>query len=204
MHTEGVNEARQRGILRVYLGASPGVGKTFAMLDEGQRRAARGTDVVIGYVETHGRVHTEEQIGDLEVVPRRSIEHKGTVHEEMDLDAVLVRRPEVVLVDELNRVPARTQSAFFEAMAEGAVTADGVRHLLPQPFLLIATQNPYEAAGTLSQGCDAHSGAGTPRLAFWPLTLSHHEFCGGAARKCFVLIGDFDRHDVARGVDGEQ
>ncbi len=102
MHTEGVqNEARQRGILRVYLGASPGVGKTFAMLDEGQRRAARGTDVVIGYVETHGRVHTEEQIADLEVVPRRSIEHKGTVHEEMDLDAVLVRHPEVVLVDEL-------------------------------------------------------------------------------------------------------
>ncbi len=102
MHTEGVqNEARQRGILRVYLGASPGVGKTFAMLDEGRRRAARGTDVVVGYVETHGRVHTEEQIGDLEVVPRRLIEHKGTVHEEMDLDAVLVRHPEVVLVDEL-------------------------------------------------------------------------------------------------------
>ncbi|HEY5336492.1 MAG TPA: AAA family ATPase, partial [Mycobacteriales bacterium] len=56
----------------------------------------------------------------------------------------------VVLVDELNRVPARTQSAFFEAMAEGAVTADGVRHPLPQPFLLIATQNPYEAAGTFA------------------------------------------------------
>lgn len=57
---------------------------------------------------------------------------------------------QVVLVDELNRVPARTQSAFFEAMAEGSVTADGVRHLLPQPFLLIATQNPYEAAGTFA------------------------------------------------------
>ena len=102
MHTELVqNEGKQRGILRVYLGASPGVGKTYAMLDEGRRRASRGTDVVIGYVETHGRVRTAEQVGDLEVIPRRSIEHKGTVHEEMDLDAVLVRRPEVVLVDEL-------------------------------------------------------------------------------------------------------
>jgi len=102
VHTEGVqHEARQRGILRVYLGASPGVGKTFAMLDEGQRRAARGTDVVIGYVETHGRVHTEEQVGDLEVIPRRTIDYLGTAHQEMDLDAVLVRKPEVVLVDEL-------------------------------------------------------------------------------------------------------
>ncbi len=102
MQTEIVEvEVRRRGALRVYLGASPGVGKTFAMLDEGQRRAARGTDVVIGLVETHGRVHTAAQIADLEVVPRRSIEHRDTVHTEMDLPALLARGPEVVLVDEL-------------------------------------------------------------------------------------------------------
>ncbi|MCW2800905.1 MAG: histidine kinase [Aeromicrobium sp.] len=71
------------------------------MLDEGQRRASRGTDVVIGFVETHGRVHTAEQIADLEVVPRRRIEYRGTSHEELDLPGILVRRPEVVLVDEL-------------------------------------------------------------------------------------------------------
>ncbi|MGH9228382.1 MAG: ATP-binding protein [Acidimicrobiales bacterium] len=90
-----------RGTLRVYLGAAPGVGKTFAMLNEGRRRKARGTDVVVGYVEAHGRAHTAEQIGDLEVVPRRVIEYRGTALEEMDLDAVLARRPEQALVDEL-------------------------------------------------------------------------------------------------------
>jgi len=77
------------------------VGKTFAMLDEGRRRCERGTDVVVGFVETHGRTHTEEALHGLEVVPRRSMEHRGTTHLEMDLDAILARRPEVVLVDEL-------------------------------------------------------------------------------------------------------
>ncbi len=90
-----------RGTLRVYLGAAPGVGKTFAMLNEGRRRHDRGTDVVVGYVETHGRPRTAEQIGGLEVVPRSSVEYRGATFEEMDLDAVLARRPEVALVDEL-------------------------------------------------------------------------------------------------------
>jgi two-component system sensor histidine kinase KdpD len=90
-----------RGTLRIYLGAAPGVGKTFAMLGEGRRRAGRGTDVVVGFVETHGRQLTADQIADLEVVPRRCIEYKGATFEEMDVDAVLTRRPEVVLVDEL-------------------------------------------------------------------------------------------------------
>jgi two-component system sensor histidine kinase KdpD len=89
-----------RGSLRIYLGASPGVGKTYAMLDEGRRRAERGADVVIGVVETHGRVKTASQIGDLEVVPRRTFEHRGAVLTDMDLDAVLRRRPSIVLVDE--------------------------------------------------------------------------------------------------------
>jgi two-component system sensor histidine kinase KdpD len=90
-----------RGTLRVYLGAAPGVGKTFAMLDEGARRRARGTDVVVAFVETHGRAHTAEKIGALEVVPRRRFPYRGVELEEMDLDAVLRRRPELALVDEL-------------------------------------------------------------------------------------------------------
>jgi two-component system sensor histidine kinase KdpD len=90
-----------RGILRVYLGAAPGVGKTFAMLNEGRRRHERGTDVVVGFVETHGREHTAEQIGDLEAVPRRVIEHRGASFTEMDVDAVLQRQPAWALVDEL-------------------------------------------------------------------------------------------------------
>ncbi|MCF6378332.1 DUF4118 domain-containing protein [Nocardioides KLBMP 9356] len=90
-----------RGRLRVYLGAAPGVGKTYAMLDEGHRRLDRGTDVVVGYVETHGRPRTEKALEGLEVVPRRSVEHRGTTIEEMDLDAILDRAPAVVLVDEL-------------------------------------------------------------------------------------------------------
>ncbi len=86
--------------MRIYLGAAPGVGKTFAMLNEGQRRRERGADVVVGFVETHGRRRTAEQIGDLEVVPRRVLEHRGSSIAEMDVDAVLHRRPDVVLVDE--------------------------------------------------------------------------------------------------------
>jgi two-component system sensor histidine kinase KdpD len=80
---------------------APGVGKTFAMLDEGRRRASRGTDVVVGYVETHGRRHTAEQLEGLEMVPRTTLEYRGAGFEEMDLDAVLARRPQVALVDEL-------------------------------------------------------------------------------------------------------
>ena len=90
-----------RGDLRVYLGAAPGVGKTFAMLNEGRRRHDRGTDVVVGFVETHGRVRTIDQLGDLEVVPRRRAQYRGADFEEMDVEALLARRPQVALVDEL-------------------------------------------------------------------------------------------------------
>ena len=88
-----------RGHLRIYLGAAPGVGKTFAMLDEGYRRHQRGTDVVVGFVETHGRPKTAAQLRDLEIVPRRVLTHRGATFEEMDVDAVIARRPQVVLVD---------------------------------------------------------------------------------------------------------
>lgn len=93
--------APKRGNLRIYLGAAPGVGKTFAMLNEGRRRSERGTDVVVAIVETHGRTATADQLVDLEVVPRRRIEYRDTVLEELDVDAVIARAPEVALVDEL-------------------------------------------------------------------------------------------------------
>jgi two-component system sensor histidine kinase KdpD len=90
-----------RGKLRIYLGAAPGVGKTYAMLEEGRRRAERGTDVIVGLAETHGRRHTAELLDGMEIVPRRQISYRGTTFTEMDLDAVLARRPAVALVDEL-------------------------------------------------------------------------------------------------------
>lgn len=98
--TEAMTTGR-RGRLTVYFGAAPGVGKTYAMLDEAHRRRARGTDVVIGLVETHGRSATVAKIGDLEMIPRRLVEHRGTTLTELDVEAVLDRAPEVALVDEL-------------------------------------------------------------------------------------------------------
>ncbi len=90
-----------RGRLRVYVGMAAGVGKTYAMLNEGNRRKARGTDVVIGYVETHKRALTAQQVGDLEIIPRKKITYRGVTLEEMDVDAILARHPQVALVDEL-------------------------------------------------------------------------------------------------------
>ena len=98
--TEDMTTGR-RGRLTVYLGAAPGVGKTYAMLDEAFRRRARGTDVVIGLVETHGRAATVAKIGDLELLPRQAVEHRGATLTELDVGAVLERAPAVVLVDEL-------------------------------------------------------------------------------------------------------
>ena len=89
-----------RGQLRIYLGSAAGVGKSFAMLGEGHRRVERGTDVVVAFVETHGRPHTAAQVEGLEVIPRRRLSYRGASFDEMDIDAVLARRPEVALVDE--------------------------------------------------------------------------------------------------------
>src|SRR5215469_4790522 len=93
--------ATAEGKLRVYLGAAPGSGKTFAMLREGHERRARGEDVVVAFVETHGRKLTKEAIGNLEVVPRLHVDYQGHELQEMDLDAVIARHPQVALVDEL-------------------------------------------------------------------------------------------------------
>ncbi|AGA29679.1 sensor protein KdpD [Singulisphaera acidiphila] len=92
---------QERGRLKVYLGSAAGVGKTYSMLREGQRLKKQGVDVAIGIVETHGRVETAEQLGDLEIIPPVVIEYRGVTLREMDLDGILARRPTVCLVDEL-------------------------------------------------------------------------------------------------------
>jgi two-component system sensor histidine kinase KdpD len=97
---EAASEHKE-GIFKIFLGYAPGVGKTYSMLSEGIRRYSRGEDVVVGLVETHGRKGVAELVAKLEVVPRKEIEYKGTVFTEMDVDAILARKPAVVLVDEL-------------------------------------------------------------------------------------------------------
>jgi two-component system sensor histidine kinase KdpD len=105
-----------RGRLRIYLGMAPGVGKTYRMLEEGHRRLARGTDLVVGFVEAHGRPRTEELLDGLEIVPRRRIEYRGVVVEEMDTDAVIARNPTVALIDELahTNVPGSAREKRWE------------------------------------------------------------------------------------------
>src|SRR5271154_2572270 len=134
--TDGVVEAA--GHFRVYLGAAAGVGKTYAMLNEGRRRRDRGTDVVIGFVESHGRERTEAMIGDLEVVPRQKVDYRGSVLEEMDLDAVLQRHPKVALVDELahTNVPGSGRNEkrwqdVMEVLSAGidVITTVNIQHL---------------------------------------------------------------------------
>ncbi len=124
---------QQRGRLKVYLGFAPGVGKTYEMLQEGHRLKRQGVDVVIGIVETHGRAETAEQIADLEQVPRRRVEYRGVVLEEMDLDAVLKRRPTVTLVDEL----AHTNAPG----GKNAKRYQDVEELLRNGISVIATLN---------------------------------------------------------------
>jgi len=91
----------ERGRLRIYMGMAPGVGKTYKMLEEAHRRHDRGTDVVVGFVETYGRRHTAAQLDGLEIVPRLRVEYRGVAVEEMDADAIIARHPAVALVDEL-------------------------------------------------------------------------------------------------------
>lgn len=119
-HQDG-DEAPQpcRGRLRVYLGAAPGVGKTYAMLGEGKRLLAEGHDVVIGLLETHGRVETAARAEGLEVVPRQQLDYHGVQLSEMDTDTILRRRPEIVLIDELahTNAPGSTRRKRYEDIA---------------------------------------------------------------------------------------
>ncbi|MEU3354373.1 ATP-binding protein [Streptomyces sp. NPDC037389] len=125
------------GRLKVFLGAAPGVGKTYRMLDEGWRRALRGTDVVVAYAECHHRPHTEEMLEGLEVLPRLHRDHRGMEFTELDLAAVLVRRPAVVLIDELahTNVPGTGNTKRWqdveELLAAGidVMTTVNIQHL---------------------------------------------------------------------------
>lgn len=109
-----------RGRLKVFLGAAPGVGKTWAMLTQGRRRRAEGIDVLVGVVETHGRAETESQIGDLPLLPRHAMPYRGQVLEEFDIDAALARRPGLLLVDELahTNAPGSRHHKRWEDVAE--------------------------------------------------------------------------------------
>jgi two-component system sensor histidine kinase KdpD len=128
---------QQRGRLKIYLGFAAGVGKTYEMLEEGQRLKRQGVDVVIGIIETHGRAETAALIGDLEQVPRRRIEYRGVVLEEMDLDALLARRPTVALVDELahTNAPGSRHSKRYQDVEEllragiNVITTLNIQHL---------------------------------------------------------------------------
>ena len=118
---EAVSPApKSRGIFKLFLGYAPGVGKTFSMLSEAIRRKSRGEDVVIGVVETHGRKSIAELAQQVEAVPRKKIEYKGTLFEEMDVDAILARGPAVVLVDELahTNIPGSKHRKRYEDVQE--------------------------------------------------------------------------------------
>jgi two-component system sensor histidine kinase KdpD len=160
------DEASARGRLRVYLGMAPGVGKTYRMLEEGHRRVNRGTDLVVGFVETHGRSVVATLLDGLEVVPRRRIDYRGVVVEEMDTESVVARRPTVALVDELahTNVPGSAREKrwqdvevirdagihvvstmnvqHLESIADAVATITGapVRERLPDDVLLAADE----------------------------------------------------------------
>ncbi|MEW6213087.1 MAG: histidine kinase, partial [Acidobacteriota bacterium] len=130
-------EQSRRARLRLYLGAAPGVGKTYQMLEEAHLLKRQGVDIVIGFIEPHGRADTESLIGDLEQVPRRRLDYRGVTLEEMDTDAIINRRPAVVLVDELahTNVPGSKNHKRFEDVLDildagiSVVTAVNVQHI---------------------------------------------------------------------------
>ncbi|MGW1811913.1 universal stress protein, partial [Streptomyces sp. NPDC002078] len=126
-----------RGKLRIYLGAAPGVGKTYAMLSEAHRRIERGTDCVVGFVEHHNRPRTEVMLHGLELIERREIEYRGSAFTEMDVDAILARRPAVALVDELahTNIPGSRNAKRWQDVEEllragiDVVTTVNIQHL---------------------------------------------------------------------------
>ena len=127
----------ERARLRVYIGAAPGVGKTYEMLRDAHALRARGLEVVIGLVETYGRTDTDAQVGDLEVIPRRRTEYRGVTLEEMDVEAILARRPQLCVVDELahTNVPGSRHEKRYEDVLElldagiHVMTAVNIQHL---------------------------------------------------------------------------
>jgi two-component system sensor histidine kinase KdpD len=130
-------QTEQRARLRIYIGAAPGVGKTYAMIEDAHTLRREGIDVVVGFVEAHGRADTEARIGDLEVVPRRRIDYRGVVLEEMDVDAILARKPTLSVVDELahtNVAGSRHEKRYQDVLdlldaGIGVMTAVNIQHL---------------------------------------------------------------------------
>jgi two-component system sensor histidine kinase KdpD len=128
---------KNRARLRIYIGAAPGVGKTYEMLQEAHALRARGLDVVIGYVETYGRRDTEAQLKDLETIPRRKVEHRGVTLDEMDVDAIIKRHPQICIVDELahTNVPGSRHDKRYEDVLDlldagiHVMTAVNIQHL---------------------------------------------------------------------------
>ncbi len=128
---------KERARLRIYIGAAPGVGKTYAMLREAIALRERGMDVVVGLVETYGRADTDAQLQDLEVIPRASVDYRGARMQEMDVDAILARKPQMVVIDELahTNVPGSRHEKRYEDVLEilGAgihvMTAVNIQHL---------------------------------------------------------------------------
>src|ERR1022692_523785 len=126
-----------KGRLKIYIGAAAGVGKTYKMLEEGHQLREKGIDVVVGLVETHRRAETAEKIGDLEIIPRRTIEYRGTTLSEMDLDAIVARKPDLAIVDELPHTNApgskheKRYQDIEELIANGisVITAINIQHI---------------------------------------------------------------------------
>lgn len=130
-------QGEQHARLRIYIGAAPGVGKTYSMIEDAHALRREGVDVVIGFVETHGRADTEALIRDLEVIPRRKVEYRGVTLEEMDVDLILRRRPTICVVDELahTNAPGSRHDKRYQDVQElvdagiGVMTAVNIQHL---------------------------------------------------------------------------
>lgn len=130
-------QTEHRARLRIYIGAAPGVGKTYSMVEDAHAYRREGVDVVIGFVETHGRADTEARVRDLEAVPRRKIDYRGVVLEEMDVDAILARKPALCIVDELahtNVAGSRHEKRYQDVLelldaGIGVMTAVNIQHL---------------------------------------------------------------------------
>lgn len=132
-----ISSKQQKGHLKIFIGYAPGVGKTFAMLNEGNRRLKRGQDIVIGYMEAHDRKETNEQIGNLQAIERKKILYNGILMVEMDTDAVITRRPQIALIDELahTNVPGSKNKKRYEDVEEilnagiNVITTLNIQHL---------------------------------------------------------------------------
>ncbi|HEV8395607.1 MAG TPA: universal stress protein [Vicinamibacterales bacterium] len=130
-------QTQQRPRLRIYIGAAPGVGKTYSMIEDAHALRRGGVDVVVGFVETHGRDETEAKLTDLESVPRRKVEYRGVVLEEMDVGAIVARKPQLCVVDELahTNAPGSRHEKRFQDVLEildagiGVLTAVNIQHL---------------------------------------------------------------------------